>query len=146
MKNVDEALDFHIADLEERMYRPNNLVDPKNQTQVVSAKADATTGSTIPRLEEKMYQQLLEDLERRILDAPPRRRRGRPFTLDMNESFHAFLFVYREQGVFKKRNGDVKRVPEKVTDALIDFAKNTWYPNAKKRRIRELLRMRKKYI
>jgi hypothetical protein len=145
MKNVDEALETHLKEWFEYLSQPVHAVDAKGRSQNAGVEPRVMTEPTIPVLDEEIFQQFFPGEDRSILDAPRRRRQGRPFTLDMNESFQAFLFVYRQQGVFKKRN-DVERVPEKVTDAFIDLAKDTWYPNAKKRRIRELLRMRKKYI
>jgi hypothetical protein len=130
MKNVDEALKLHLQEWFEEISLDRPRPKPKG---------------TIPKLSEKEAEEIQAVFDKFSELSLPARRRGRPWVLDMNESFHAFLFVNNQMNVFRKRNG-IKRVPEKVRDAFIELALNTWYPKAVGGRVLEFLREKKKYI
>lgn len=136
MKNVDEAL---------KQYRKGLF----KAASVEAPEASSGSEATIPQCSEQEWLELVAKYDFPSAE-PRRRRRGRPWTLDMNVSFHAFLFVYRHMEAFKKLHGKklhgLKRCPETVRDALIEDALATWYKGAVKERVQEFLREKKKYL
>ena len=138
MKSEDEALKVYLRDWFFKPHKPIGTTPPVATLD----QATAAESGTIPTCSEEDWQTKVAE----YMAAEPRpRRRGRPWMLDMNESFHAFLFINRQINYFKELNG-VARCPEKVTNKFIEVALRTWFKNAVAETVQEFLREKKKYL
>jgi hypothetical protein len=124
MKNVDEALELHLRELDYFFLRPRAKprIPAQDRRRLESAFDNAAT-CRAPRGRPPAWQSRDERT---------------------NQSFEAFVFVTGEMRTVRRRHG-IKRIPVKVRDAFIEFAKRM-YPFADEELVLEHIRKDQRFL